>query len=189
LITKLLVKLLGKVVKSPDLAFTGVHPVTHIVLSPVLSRSLSYMKHMNPDVKESEVDVSLSEFEVQTKAPLVKVSTIMPSDETTEQLKHIWEQVIDVLSGPTQYLSGFWTKYERVLITLGLVFASIVSVKMTLALLAAVGDVPLLAPGFELIGMGYTAWFIYRYLWKAQNRHELSNEISTFRDQVFGQKD
>lgn len=147
------------------------------------------MKHMNPEVKESEENVSISEFEVQTQAPLVKVSTLMPSDETTEQFKQIWGRVIDVLSGPTQYLSGFWTKYERVLITLGLVFASLVSVKLTLALLSAVGDMPLLAPAFELIGMGYTAWFIYRYLWKAQSRRELSNEISNFRDQVFGQND
>jgi hypothetical protein len=147
------------------------------------------MKHMNPEVQESEANLSISEFEVPTNAPLVKVSTLMPSDETTAQLKHLWEQVIDVLSGPTQYLSGFWTKYERVLITLGLVFASVVSVKLTLALLAAVGDVPLLAPAFELIGMGYTAWFVYRYLWKAQNRRELSNEISNFKDQVFGQND
>jgi CAAD domains of cyanobacterial aminoacyl-tRNA synthetase len=147
------------------------------------------MKHMNPEVQESEANLSISEFEVQTNAPLVKVSPLMPSDETTAQLKHLWEQVIDVLSGPTQYLSGFWTKYERVLITLGLVFASVVSVKLTLALLAAVGDVPLLAPAFELIGMGYTAWFIYRYLWKAQNRRELSSEISSFKDQVFGPND
>lgn len=144
---------------------------------------------MNPEVQEAEANLSVSEFEVQANGPLVKVSTLMPSDETTAQLKHLWEQVIDVLSGPTQYLSGFWTKYERVLITLGLVFASVVSVKLTLALLAAVGDVPLLAPAFELIGMGYTAWFVYRYLWKAQNRRELSNEISNFKDQVFGQND
>ncbi len=144
---------------------------------------------MNPEVQESEANLSISEFEVQTNGPLVKVSPLMPSDETTAQLKHLWEQVIDVLSGPTQYLSGFWTKYERVLITLGLVFASVVSVKLTLALLAAVGDVPLLAPAFELIGMGYTAWFVYRYLWKAQNRRELSSEISNFKDQVFGPND
>ncbi len=144
---------------------------------------------MNPEVKESEADVSMSEFEVHTKAPLVKVDAMMPSDETTEQLKQLWEKVVEVLSGPTKYLAGFWTKYERVLITLGLAFASLISVKLTLALLAAVDDVPLLAPSFELVGLGYTGWFIYRYLWKAENRRELSKELSDFKDQVLGQKD
>jgi hypothetical protein len=142
---------------------------------------------MNPEVKESEAEISIPEFEIHTNAPLVKVSAMMPSDETTEQLKQLWERVVEVLSGPTKYLGGFWTKYERVLITLGLAFASLVSVKLTLALLTAVGDVPLLAPTFELVGMGYSAWFVYRYLWKAASRRELSKELSSFKDQILGQ--
>jgi hypothetical protein len=141
------------------------------------------------EVKESASDLAVAEFEVPTKAPLVKVSTMMPSDETTEQLKQLWERVMEVLSGPTKYLSGFWSKYERVLVTLGLAFVSLVSVKLTLALLAAVDDVPLLAPTFELVGIAYTAWVVYRYLWKAETRKELADELSGFQKQVFGQKD
>ena len=50
----------------------------------------------------------------------------------------------------------------------------------------ALNDVPLLAPTFELIGMGYTAWFVYRYLLKASTRQELVQEFKSYKEQVTG---
>jgi len=47
-------------------------------------------------------------------------------------------------------------------------------------------DIPLVAPTFELIGIGYSAWFVYRYLLKASTRQELTNEIATLKSQVIG---
>jgi hypothetical protein len=44
----------------------------------------------------------------------------------------------------------------------------------------------LVAPLFELIGLGYTAWFVYRYLLSAASRQELSQEIQALKNQVFG---
>jgi hypothetical protein len=73
-------------------------------------------------------------------------------------------------------------------VTLGLIFGAVVSVKLTLALLDAINDIPLLAPTFELIGLAYTAWFIYRYLWKASTRQELSGDFNALKDQVLGGK-
>ena len=39
------------------------------------------------------------------------------------------------------------------------------------------------------VGMGYTAWFIYRYLWKASNRQELSRDFNSLKEQVLGKFD
>jgi len=39
-----------------------------------------------------------------------------------------------------------------------------------------------------LIGMGYTGWFVYRYLLKASNRQELLTEVDSFKEQVVGKK-
>ena len=44
----------------------------------------------------------------------------------------------------------------------------------------------LLAPTLQLIGMGYTAWFIWRYLWKAEKRQELASEFGALKEQIFG---
>jgi hypothetical protein len=36
--------------------------------------------------------------------------------------------------------------------------------------------------------MGYSAWFIYRYVWKAENRRELVNDFNALKAQVLGSK-
>lgn len=143
---------------------------------------------MNPEVKESEyIDTNTSPgFSVETEAPLVKVEST--PNATTEQLKQIWERVYVFLAGLPEYLTDFFGEYKRPLVTLGLIFGSVVSVKLTLAILDAINDIPLLAPSFELIGIAYTAWFIYRYLWKASSRQELSTDFNSLKDQVLGGK-
>jgi hypothetical protein len=37
-----------------------------------------------------------------------------------------------------------------------------------------------------LIGIGYSAWFVNRYLLKASNRQELAQEIQGLKQQVVG---
>ncbi len=141
---------------------------------------------MNPEIKESEyVEVSSPGFQVESEAPLMKVdsSSLNPS---TEQMKQVWDRIYTFLSALPEYLGDFFSEYKRPLVTLGLIFASVVSVKMTLALLDAINDIPLLSPTFELIGLGYTAWFIYRYLWKATSRQELTQDFAAFKDEVLG---
>lgn len=144
---------------------------------------------MNPEVKETEyVETTTTPgFTVETEAPLVKVESTS-TNETTEQLKQIWERVYTFLASLPEYLSEFFGEYKRPLVTLGLIFGAVVSVKLTLALLDAINDIPLLAPTFELIGLAYTAWFVYRYLWKASTRQELSTDFNVLKDQVLGGK-
>ncbi len=142
---------------------------------------------MNPEIKETEYkDINSSEFKVEAEAPLVTVDNSATTD-ASQQFKQIWERVKGVLSGLPDYLGDFFGEYKRPLVTLGLIFASIVSVKLTLALLDAINDIPLLSPTFELIGIAYTAWFVYRYLWKAQNRSELVRDFNALKDEVLGQ--
>jgi hypothetical protein len=66
------------------------------------------------------------------------------------------------------------------------VITAIVTVKVLLAVLDSLNGIPLVAPTFELIGIGYSAWFVYRYLLKASTRQELTSEITTLKSQVVG---
>ena len=52
--------------------------------------------------------------------------------------------------------------------------------------LDAVNDIPFVAPTFELIGLGYSAWFAYRYLLGAKNREELARLSKSMKEYVFG---
>ncbi|MGF1567830.1 MAG: CAAD domain-containing protein [Nodosilinea sp.] len=107
-------------------------------------------------------------------------------DEASRQVKQVWDKVSGLLGDLPDYVSEFFKRYRRPIVTIGLIIAAIIAVKLVLALLGAVNDVPLLAPTFELIGLLYSGWFLYRYLLKASNREELLNDITSVRDQVLG---
>jgi len=108
--------------------------------------------------------------------------TIPPESEFKQ-----WGQTIkQILSDLPDYIGEFISNNKQPIVSLGLIFAGIVSLKLTLAILDAINDIPLLAPTFELVGIGYTAWFVYRYLLQASNRQELSEEIDKFKAQIVG---
>lgn len=144
---------------------------------------------MSSDIKESEFpETSPSGFAPDLGLPSDEPLLLPPASEpeTSQQLKQVGDRVYTFLTGLPEYLSDFFGEYKRPLLVLGLIFGSIVSVKLTLALLDAINDIPLLAPTFELIGFAYTAWFIYRYLWRASNREELAESFGSLKAQVLG---
>ncbi|MEL6440832.1 MAG: CAAD domain-containing protein [Cyanobacteria bacterium J06621_8] len=77
---------------------------------------------------------------------------------------------------------------QKLLVNLLLIFLGVVAVKVTLAVVSAINDIPLLAPTFELVGLGYTAWFVYRYLWSNSSRQELVQEFQALKNQVIGKE-
>jgi hypothetical protein len=81
-------------------------------------------------------------------------------------------------------VGDFFNKYQPLLGSLGWIFLALIGVKLMLALLNALNDIPLLSVLLELIGLGYGIWFIYRYLLTAATRQELSGEIQNFKKQV-----
>jgi hypothetical protein len=104
----------------------------------------------------------------------------------SEWVEPIWQSIRSVLANVPDYIGEFFKDNKKPLVTLGLILAGFVTVKVTLAVLEAIGDIPLLAPLLQLIGIAYTAWFVYRYLWKASSRQELVAEIDAIKTQIFG---
>lgn len=114
------------------------------------------------------------------------ITKIQPTVQTQDQWLKYGEVASSFLATLPEYLGSFFNKYRQPLVTIGLIVGAIVAVKVVLAILDALNDIPLVAPTFELIGIGYSAWFIYRYLLKASTRQELTNEIATLKSQVVG---
>ncbi len=114
------------------------------------------------------------------------MTTVTTTETPTGQFQDIKDQVMTILSELPAYVSNFFADYQKPLVTLGLILAGGISIKVLLGVLGALNDVPLVAPVFELIGMGYTGWFVYRYLLKASNRQELLTEVDAFKEQVVG---
>lgn len=106
--------------------------------------------------------------------------------QSQEQWQKYGEQISAFLATLPEYLGSFFNQYKRPLVSIGLIVTAIVSVKVLLAVLDSLNDIPLVAPTFELIGIGYSVWFVYRYLLKASSRKELTSEITTLKSQVVG---
>lgn len=104
-------------------------------------------------------------------APL---ATLPPATESNEQWQRIGTQVSDFLAQLPSYLGRFFEQYKQPIISVVLILAAIISVRVVLAVLDAVNGIPLLSPTFELVGMGYSIWFINRYLLRSSNRQELA---------------
>jgi CAAD domains of cyanobacterial aminoacyl-tRNA synthetase len=136
-------------------------------------------KPPQPETPKVEVTV-----ETVDNAPL---ATVPPTSESEGQFQEYLDLVLSYLSKLPDYLGGFFGEYQKPLLTVGLIVAAFVTVKVTLAVLDALNDIPLLSPFFELVGMGYAGWFVYRYLLRASTRKELSEELKGLKNQVLGQ--
>ena len=115
------------------------------------------------------------------------ITKVSPNQSTAE-LPEWAKQATDILAELPTYLGQIYNSNKSAVITLGLFFGIIVGVKLTLAILSAINEIPLLAPTFELVGIGYTSWFVYRYLLQASTRKELTDEIDSFKSEVLGNK-
>ncbi|MBU7585117.1 MAG: CAAD domain-containing protein [Nostoc sp. TH1S01] len=114
------------------------------------------------------------------------ITKLQPPAQPQEEWMKYGEQISSFLATLPEYLGSFFNKYKQPLVSVGLILTALVAVKVLLAILDSLNDIPLVAPTFELIGIGYSAWFIYRYLLKASTRKELTNEITTLKSQVVG---
>lgn len=114
------------------------------------------------------------------------ITKLQPPVQPKEEWVKYGEQVSSFLATLPEYVGSFFNQYKQPLISVGLIVGTIVAVKVLLAVLDALNDIPLVAPSFELIGIGYSAWFVYRYLLKASTRKELANEVTTLKSQVVG---
>ncbi len=110
------------------------------------------------------------------------------SEETSDQFQDMKNQVLEILSELPAIITGFFGQYQKPIVTLGLIVALFITLKVMLAVVESLNDIPLLAPTFELIGIIYSGWFVYRYLLRASNRQELSAELQAWKDQLLGDK-
>jgi hypothetical protein len=144
------------------------------------------VKMQEPELTETKSKESTVP-EINTQAGTI--TKLQPPVQSQEQWRKYGEQVSDFLGTLPDYVGNFFNQYKQPLVSVTVIVASIVAVKVLLAVLDALNDIPLVAPTFELIGIGYSAWFVYRYLLKASTRQELTEEITTLKSQVVGDEE
>lgn len=101
-----------------------------------------------------------------------------------------WQEWVDptlnTIGKIPDYIGQVFADYKQPLLTIGIIVLALITVKITLAVLTAIDGIPLLAPILELVGLVFSGWFVYRYLWKASSRQELVSEFDALKNQIFG---
>ncbi|PSB06499.1 hypothetical protein C7B62_22645 [Pleurocapsa sp. CCALA 161] len=144
------------------------------------------MESNTPEVIETqETTTSLNGESAGMITPNSTTLKSSPADNAVQEYLSIGSKF---LSQIFDYLKEFIDSNQKSLINLLLIFLGIIAVKVTLAIISAINDIPLLAPTFELVGLGYTGWFVYRYLLTNSSRQELGQEFQALKNQVMGQE-
>lgn len=110
-----------------------------------------------------------------------------PANTIYDQWRQIGAETSTFLAQLPKYIAGFFQASKLPIISVALILTAIVALRVVLAVVDALNDIPLLAPTFELIGISYITWLIFRYLLKAETRQELADKIQRLKDQTVGE--
>ncbi|MQL41370.1 hypothetical protein EI012_26030, partial [Escherichia coli] len=105
---------------------------------------------------------------LQIRASSEETSTSVDANELFTDLKEKWDAV-ENKSTVLLYGGG-----------------AIFFVWLSSILVGAVNSVPLLPKILELVGLGYTGWFVYRYLLFKSSRKELATDIEALKKKIAG---
>ena len=143
---------------------------------------------MEPELQQQEqIKVTLPEGLAELKDSEPGTLAMLPSaTKPDDEWQPIGTQVSDFLDQLPVYLVSFFQEYKLPVISFGLLVAGVGALRIAVAVLDALDDIPLLPPTFELIGIGYTTWFAFRHFLKAATRQELSAELSSIKKQTLG---
>ncbi|WP_242031875.1 CAAD domain-containing protein [Microcoleus sp. FACHB-672] len=98
----------------------------------------------------------------------------------------VWIKVLQpFLKAPT-YLGEFFNEYKGPVVTGAGVLVALVMGNVIVELIEGINDIPLIAPALELIGIGYTSWFIYRYGTSTAGRQAFYQEFKALKEQFVG---
>lgn len=148
-----------------------------ITLKSLRSQFLSKQVNL-PPLPVSRFHTSLSTasqlFPVSHKfsTPRIRASS---SEESSVQVEEIFSD-----------LKEKWDALENksTVITYG--GGAIVAVWLSSIVVGAINTVPLLPKIMELVGLGYTGWFVYRYLLFKSSRKELVTDIEALKKKIAG---
>ncbi|OIW04615.1 hypothetical protein TanjilG_30513 [Lupinus angustifolius] len=134
-------------------------------LSPRFSRTITpslflpSLKHLQESRKSSLIQIRASSEETSTSAD---------ANELITDLKEKWDAV-ENKSTVLLYGGG-----------------AVVFVWLSSILVGAINSVPVLPKVLELVGLGYTGWFVYRYLLFKSSRKELATDIEVLKKKIAG---
>ncbi|WP_414574102.1 CAAD domain-containing protein, partial [Nostoc sp. CCY 9925] len=145
----------------------------------------------NSKFGESEIEQSKS-FDITSTEPITALESSkfdsqplpLPTNQPLPQSQQIGSKFSSFLEQFPKYLGRFSTEYQLPIICFTTIIGATVAVKLVLAVLDVLNEIPQLNLVFELTGIGYVTWFIFRYLLKASTRQELATHIISMQKEI-----
>lgn len=159
------------------------------VLEGILKLLHPFMPHITEEIWHSLTQTGEESCLALQPYPVVVEEDILEVQRLGKFIKDpdsITGQFLSTLIELPEILGGFFKQYQKPLILTGLFFVAFLTVKCFVAALTAINELPLLSSIFELIGIGYTGWFVYRYLLKASQREELGKILQELKTEFIG---
>ncbi|GAP95625.1 CAAD domain-containing protein [Leptolyngbya sp. NIES-2104] len=127
-----------------------------------------------------------------TQIDLQSNSTIDATEQQIIEARRLaaWErdraQIDDFFNDPMKYVSTFWQEYKPIVYILGAILAALFALNIVFGIIGFVTHLPIVSGLLELVGLGYTVWFVNRYLLKSETRQELSQTMEEMKQDVIG---
>ena len=101
-----------------------------------------------------------------------------------------WGDGIDaiqtLLKHPLGYIGQTYNAAKKPASVVFLLLLTGIGLRLAAAVISGINTLPLVGRVFQMVGVGYTAWFGGRYLLKANNRRQLWENTTGFWDEVVG---
>lgn len=144
-----------------------------------------------PEYKEQEYVDNISEIKEISEntaalgsSQLATRPKLPPATETQSDIERISSQVSDFFAELPSNTAWFYSEYKFLFLNFGLLVATVFALRIAVAVLGAVNSTPLLKEFFQLIGIGYTGWFLNRYLKNESNRKEIAATFSSIKKEI-----
>ncbi|MBD2092697.1 CAAD domain-containing protein [Microcoleus sp. FACHB-1515] len=126
-----------------------------------------------------------TELVVSEPAAEVRVSVDSENSEMATWRKVV-ESATDIISDLPEYIGRFFHQNGSLISAIGWLIVALLGIRVLSALIGTINGIPLLSPLFELVGLGYSIWFVNRYLLTSGKRQELSQEVNRIKQQILG---
>lgn len=143
----------------------------------------------NPTPTSSTTTEHTAELNVSPEAPGA-LSTLSAEDNPVANLdvREKLDKAARFLVEFPEFLTQAVAEYQKPLTTVALIIALLITVAIADGVLDVLNAIPLMAPLLELIGLGYSGWFVWRYLRFAETRKELGQNYQTLKQRITGEK-
>jgi VIT1/CCC1 family predicted Fe2+/Mn2+ transporter len=115
---------------------------------------------------------------------LATIPKSQTASSVESDLEKIGVQISDFLASFPHHVAWFYSEYKFLVDGFAALVVTVLALRIMLAIVGAFNSIPLLKEFFQLIGIGYTGWFINRYLKNETNRKELAAKVDSIKQEI-----